>query len=259
MNAFEHDEIVDVIFEEYGLVKKLRVRSNRPETLAHVLNVGHDPKQIEPTRRLVEQLAKDRQITGTVTDPNYAVVHDRTKLPGKLGEALESTLRADEQVQHMIHIEGEGLVVTDRRVLIIKGGLASQALFGQKVKSYPFDAITSVEVSAGALIGRIQISVPGTSEGAGRSAGPWATAQMENVVQISRAMLPQAREIANFIEDKVAAAKRPTVVVAQVPAATPLPGGPSLVEQLKQLGELRDAGVLSADEFDAAKAKLLKS
>jgi len=47
---------------------------------------------------------------------------------------------------------------------------------------------------------------------------------------------------------------------AQQPAAPP-PAAPagesSMIEQLKQLGELRDQGILTDDEFAAQKAKLL--
>lgn len=41
------------------------------------------------------------------------------------------------------------------------------------------------------------------------------------------------------------------------PAAAPVAAGPSLTQQLKELGELRDSGVLTEEEFSAQKAKLL--
>jgi len=41
------------------------------------------------------------------------------------------------------------------------------------------------------------------------------------------------------------------------PAAAPAAGGDDVVEQLTQLGELRDKGVLTEEEFAAQKAKLL--
>ncbi len=43
------------------------------------------------------------------------------------------------------------------------------------------------------------------------------------------------------------------------PAAAPAPAAPapSVIDQLKQLGELKDQGVLTEDEFAAQKAKLL--
>ena len=47
----------------------------------------------------------------------------------------------------------------------------------------------------------------------------------------------------------------------QPPAAPPAPAAPQvdLVEQLRKLGELRDAGILTEEEFAAQKAKLLGS
>ena len=41
------------------------------------------------------------------------------------------------------------------------------------------------------------------------------------------------------------------------PAAAPPPSGPSRVEQLKELGELKAQGVLNDAEFEAEKARIL--
>jgi len=45
--------------------------------------------------------------------------------------------------------------------------------------------------------------------------------------------------------------------VAPAPAPAPAGGGASMIEQLKQLGELKDQGVLTEQEFSEQKAKLL--
>jgi hypothetical protein len=50
----------------------------------------------------------------------------------------------------------------------------------------------------------------------------------------------------------------------QMPAPAPAPApaaglDPGVIEQLKQLAELRDSGVLTPEEFDAQKTKLLGS
>ena len=58
----------------------------------------------------------------------------------------------------------------------------------------------------------------------------------------------------------LAAAAEPEVVYVQAPpGAAPAPAAPAGIdmEQLKQLGELHAAGVLTDEEFAAAKAKLL--
>lgn len=44
---------------------------------------------------------------------------------------------------------------------------------------------------------------------------------------------------------------------APAPPAAPPASGASMLDQLKQLGELKDQGILTEDEFAAQKAKLL--
>jgi hypothetical protein len=55
-----------------------------------------------------------------------------------------------------------------------------------------------------------------------------------------------------------AAADQAAAMAAPVPAAAPpVSPGTELINQLTELGRLRDAGVLTPEEFDATKAKLL--
>ena len=49
----------------------------------------------------------------------------------------------------------------------------------------------------------------------------------------------------------------PPPAPAAPPAAAPAAGGTDVVTQLTELAKLKDAGVLTQEEFDAAKAKLL--
>jgi Short C-terminal domain len=46
---------------------------------------------------------------------------------------------------------------------------------------------------------------------------------------------------------------------AAAPAPAPAAGGPSMIDQLKELGELKAQGILTEDEFAEQKAKLLAS
>ncbi len=60
-------------------------------------------------------------------------------------------------------------------------------------------------------------------------------------------------------EQRLAALEsQPAPAPAPAPAA-PAAAGPSMIEQLAQLGELRDKGVLTAEEFEREKQKLLAS
>ena len=52
---------------------------------------------------------------------------------------------------------------------------------------------------------------------------------------------------------------QPPAPAAPAPARAPAPGAATqiMIDQLRQLGELRDAGILTTDEFEAQKAAVL--
>lgn len=65
----------------------------------------------------------------------------------------------------------------------------------------------------------------------------------------------------NYAQQPAYTPQPATPAPAPTPAPTPAPSGgdsATIMEQIKQLGSLRDAGVLTADEFEAKKAELLK-
>lgn len=62
----------------------------------------------------------------------------------------------------------------------------------------------------------------------------------------------RAVEIGDYVRGRVAGGPAP----AAAPAAASGPAE-TVSDQLRQLGELRDAGVLTQEEFDAKKAELL--
>ncbi len=59
-------------------------------------------------------------------------------------------------------------------------------------------------------------------------------------------------------QQPAAGAAPPAAAPAAAAPAAPAPGGAgSTIEQLKQLGELRDSGVLTPEEFEREKQKIL--
>jgi predicted flap endonuclease-1-like 5' DNA nuclease len=55
------------------------------------------------------------------------------------------------------------------------------------------------------------------------------------------------------------AAQEPQPQYVEQPQPAPPPAAPDPIERLKELGELRDKGVLTEEEFEAQKAKVLAS
>lgn len=94
-----------------------------------------------------------------------------------------------------------------------------------------------------------------------------ASAVMNNSAQKAQAQAQTAAQAQAFEEmqqqAQIDAAVR-QAVAAQAPAAAPAApapapaaGGPSMLDQLKELAGLKDAGILDDAEFAAAKAKIL--
>jgi hypothetical protein len=59
--------------------------------------------------------------------------------------------------------------------------------------------------------------------------------------------------------DQLESQQAPAAAAAPAPQAAPPAAGDDLVGKLKQLADLKTSGVLSDEEFDAAKKKLLAS
>ena len=68
----------------------------------------------------------------------------------------------------------------------------------------------------------------------------------------------QRRQSNKWAEQDAAQAPAPEAAPASIaPAAAAAASGESMIDQLKELGELKSQGILTEDEFAAQKAKLL--
>jgi predicted lipid-binding transport protein (Tim44 family) len=93
-----------------------------------------------------------------------------------------------------------------------------------------------------------------------------ASATANAVTRHGQQRAADQQQAAAYREQQAAAAQEPAAQQAAAPAQPPAapsaaspPTGNDLVSQLTNLGQLRDSGVLTAEEFDLAKAKLLAS
>ena len=125
------------------------------------------------------------------------------------------------------------LVATDRRVILIDKGIISL-----KVEDFHYTNITSVESRKGFGMGEITIYVAGNKE------------------QITQVPNDQVLVVADFIRNKVNEVKAPST---PVPAPAPAPAPTSVADELLKFSELLEKGIISQEEFDAQKAKLLGS
>jgi hypothetical protein len=157
---------------------------------------------------------------------------------------LDEYLWHDETVSRMASGALNGklglLIFTDRRLIFLFHGWVSQ-----RNEDFPLDAITSISVKAGMAMATITVYSGGAKH------------------EISSVPKDDAKAITNEIRNHIAvrggtaAIPQPAAPEAPMSAATAPQQQGDVLSQLKQLGELRDAGVLTNEEFEAKKAELL--
>ena len=125
------------------------------------------------------------------------------------------------------------LVATDRRVILIDKGVITL-----KVEDFHYANITSVESRKGFGLGEIIIYVAGNRE------------------EITQVPNNRVLVVADFIRNKVHELKTPSL---PPPAPAPAPAPASVADELLKFSELLEKGLISQEEFDAQKAKLLGS
>lgn len=131
--------------------------------------------------------------------------------------------------------KGQGLLVlTNRRLLFMFEGLLSKSS-----EDFPLDKISSVSAKSGVIMGTITIFASG------------------NRAEIGLVQKHDCKDIVDYVRAHISAEK-----VAPPRAAAPAAHAPSpqvdVMAQLRQLGELTEAGILTQDEFDAKKVELLR-
>ena len=146
-------------------------------------------------------------------------------------------------------VEFDGHFVTIRH----KGALG-RITVGKGDKRIPITSITSVQIKpAGAMVnGFIQFSIPGGNESrSGFGTQTLDAAGDENSVIFTKQQEPKFLALRDAIENAMVSrlAPQPQLIATQ-PAISKL-------DELKKLADLRDAGVLSEEEFSAEKARIM--
>jgi hypothetical protein len=124
------------------------------------------------------------------------------------------------------------LVLTDRRLLFLKDGVMSKTS-----EDFPLEKISSIQWSTGMLLGKMTVFASG------------------NKAEILNVQKQDGKMITDAVRARIAKGT-PAPSEEPAPFASPV-SGPDVYEQLKRLGELHQAGVLTDEEFAAKKQPLL--
>jgi len=146
---------------------------------------------------------------------------------------LPSILWEDEGVEKLVqgaYNNGVGiLVATNKRLIFVDKGM----LYGLKVEDFPYDKISSIQYETKMIFGKITIFASG------------------NKAVIEQTAKAQARDFCDTVRALVSSGAK------EHASAPSKKTGNNIVDQLKELAALRDQGILTEDEFQAQKKKML--
>jgi hypothetical protein len=180
-------------------------------------------------------------------------------LPGRIDKALVEMLMPSEVV--LLKLKGafkEGLVCTDSRVLILKGGFMTGQTLGNSAFQQPYSNISGVQVKYHLASGYFEVNSGGMQNTA---KSYWSTdkdsdpAKAPNCVSLnSKKQAARFREASSFILARIDAVKSEPKPQA---AAMQPPTHEDVIASIERLGKLKESGVLTEQEFQEKKAELL--
>lgn len=144
-------------------------------------------------------------------------------------------------VSELLEVFENKLTITPKGVL----GLMSKGLKG--TKTIPFASISGIQFKeAGSVFsGYIQFTIPGGNESGG---GVFAAAIDENTFMFAEKKNNQlATQIKEYIESAVLNLRTPHASASTT----------NISDELQKLAKLRDQGILTEEEFQAAKKRLI--
>jgi hypothetical protein len=199
------------------------------------------------------------------------------RLNGREARLLRQNMSFGERViAQCVGSWGQAAIATDRKVLIIKCGWLAGAFLGGKVTTFFYPNITGVEVRVGILTGVFQIVAAGQSGNERQFFGKDRDDAFKapNCVPFDRSQQAQFNRLAALIRELSAGRNvdAPPAFpgiesLAEIEKARLLPPEQlataasndfaSTIEKIRQLAELRDAGIISELEFETKKNELL--
>lgn len=182
------------------------------------------------------------------------------ELHKKARQALNENLSAGEQVRVILNMgprtRRAAIIATDRRLFVFKTGVSSGATFGSKFSSFDYRNVSGISLHVGVMTGSAVIDVAGaapvgSSYWGNKNNDPW---KAQNAIPIVRPYDDAKKRIAairQLITDWHDRAAAPQSLVIENQTG-------DVVDQIKRLGELRDAELITPEEFEEKKTELLK-
>lgn len=199
------------------------------------------------------------QAAGTHGDPSLLKsVHRKAR------EEIERNLLPGETIQVVVlGPSNQTIIGTDRRAFVYKKGFMAGASFGSEVTTWAYKNLVGVQIHTGMMSGAVILQGPGQQ---GTKTSYWKQGDSDpykapNAIPIVRPFddaksgVARLRHLIEDAHNSVSPARdpRPAPMTSDSTASIMV----SVADELRKLADLRDAGLLSEDEFAAQRRRLL--
>jgi hypothetical protein len=218
------------------------------EPTAHPATQQLDSAQSDPTTDLdTEETGSDDLVLPTA-DPETAA--QALKLKKRVKSSLEQNLTPGEVIKVIIRgAHGQAIVGTSSRIFVLKPGFMAGASFGAEVTSWSYRSLAGIQVHKGMMSGAVVIQAPGQS---GVKTSYWGNSK-DDPSKAPNA-IPVVGDWSQVQESVVRL--RSLIDAAHQPESHPAVAA-SMADELAKLAELRSSEILSEEEFQVAKQRLL--
>ena len=181
----------------------------------------------------------------------------RTGLHAEAVQAVELALAPDETVELVLHgLSNQAIIATGRRALVFKKGFMAGASFGSELTSWTYRSLVGVQIHTGLMSGAVVLQGPGQS---GLKTSTWQTDEDDpykapNAIPLGRPFdgaKQRVARLARLIDDAHGVAPRDSAPRTSSTTTT------SAADELRKLADLRAEGVLSDEEFERLKTRVV--
>lgn len=188
------------------------------------------------------------QDVGTTTAATWKEIGGKIE-NNDVNHFITKTIVQDEEIlATAVGLGGDFLLVTNKKVAIIKKGPAAWATggFGLKTKSFILSNIASTDVHKRLMTCDLEIVSAGMVEKS--HGGFFSSAGSESIFQFEQQHYEDMLNLVNDIRALIYSAKSP-------PAAQAV--GLDIPSQIEKLAKLKEQGIISTEEFETKKQDLL--
>lgn len=188
-------------------------------------------------------------VTPPPVEGNAMIMH----LKGRGDKVVAENISPDEKILVKLQGDfGQALVMTNKRLYIVKWGMQTGSTFGGKCTSYEYRNISAIESRKHMTTRLVQILTPATQN---RNLSYWGNRDSGNNAVESDSAITYSKKLDLLFQQAIEVARKVTEKSHVTNSSSQ--HNLSDVEQLEKLAELRTKGILTEEEFQAKKAKIL--